>query len=170
MKRCDTRDHVGKKVARVVSLSLNMIRDQVVDELHTLPIRLQQQSLEFADAQLHTWQNRWSLVSANKTTRHLKLSIDISKRKIVDLLFKFIRDKLGKAERDARQESCVMLDGDRQFAASGKSEDGGMPTKTMKRSAKQHFLLRGASEHRTSTSYPRCQQNDLLPTWSTKAR
>jgi hypothetical protein len=55
-----------------------------------------QQSLELADAQVHTWQNRWSLVSDNKTTRHLKLSIDINKRKTVDSLFQAIRDKLGK--------------------------------------------------------------------------
>jgi len=34
----------------------------------------------------------------------------------------------------------------------------------MKRAAKRHFLVRGASEHRTSRSCPRCQQNDLAPT------
>jgi hypothetical protein len=55
-----------------------------------------QQSLELADAQVHTWQNRWSLVSDSKTTRHLKLSIDINKRKTVDSLFQAVRDKLGK--------------------------------------------------------------------------
>jgi hypothetical protein len=67
----------------------------LITSRHTQARRDLQQSLEFGDAQAHTWQNRWSLVSDNKTARHLKLPIDISKRKIVDSLFQAIQDKLG---------------------------------------------------------------------------
>jgi hypothetical protein len=36
--------------------------------------------------------------------------------------------------------------------------------KAMKGAAKRQFLVRGAPEHRTSRSCPRCQQNNLVPT------
>ena len=66
-----------------------------------------------------------------QTTRHLKSSIDMNKRKIVESLFQAIRDKMDKTKRDARPISCLMLYGGRQLAASGKGEDGESPTESM---------------------------------------
>ena len=88
--------HVLRERRTTVRADKHAYQTMLITSRHTQARRDLQQSLEFGDAQVHTWQNRWSLVSDNKTARHLKLPIDISKRKIVDSLFQAIRDKLGK--------------------------------------------------------------------------
>jgi hypothetical protein len=107
----------------------------------------------FALAQAETAAARWAVACQGDRELHLKFRTERGKTQVVDRFFQEIRKKCNN--------NIVIMYGDGQFNASGPGEPGGVPTKSMKRACKRHFLTRSANEFRTSRSCPFCKQADV---------
>jgi len=109
----------------------------------------------FVGAQAATASARWAVATQGDTELHLKFRTEKGKTKVIDRFFQGIQDKCDK--------QVMIMYGDADFNASGRGEDGGVPTKSIKRACKRHFFTRRTSEFRTSRSCVFCKESDVTP-------
>jgi len=110
----------------------------------------------FAAAQNRTLEPRWDAVKEPRTARQLRMTIDIKKRTLVDSSFQALRKKVG------RNKDVMLLYGNGSFSPASNNEES-VPKGSMKRAATRHKPTKSASEFRTSSICPFCQQADLVP-------
>jgi len=111
----------------------------------------------FVEAQAGTARARSAVATQGDRELHLKFRTEKGKTQVVDRFFQGIKDKCGNKQ-------VVVMYGDADFNATGRGESGGVPTKSIKRACKRHFLTRRASEFRTSRSCVFCKKSDVTDT------
>ena len=67
-----------------------------------------------------------------------------------------VREELETSKSDARQQPVVSLYHDGNFAAARKGEGDVVATDSLRRRAKRHICVGGASEHRACKACPPC--------------